>query len=76
MAEHGGVEGAAPVAGVVGLNRAQHGRDRADFGGDFAGGLLDIGDEADLEEQIARRIAADDQFGENHEFGALPDQVA
>jgi hypothetical protein len=43
-------------------------------GGDLREGLGGVGHEVALEQQVARRIAADDQLREYHEVGALGDE--
>ena len=74
MAEGGGVEGRAAGAGGVRLGVADQGRHGADLGGEFAGGLFDVGHEVLFEKQVARRVARDHEFGVDHQFGALGDE--
>lgn len=74
FAKRGAIESGATLAGSVGLDGAEYGGDNADLGGDFAGGLLNIRDEAALKKQIAGWVAADDEFREDDEFRALGDE--
>lgn len=74
MNEGGGVERGPAGAGGVSLDRADERGDVADVRGDFAEGVFAIGNEAAFEEQVARRVAADDELGEDDEFGALGDE--
>ncbi len=75
-AEGGGVEGAAAVGRGVGDDRADERRAVADLGGDGGEAGFDVGHKAALEQQVARRVAADNEFGVNHEFGPLIDEGA
>ncbi|OQB91601.1 MAG: hypothetical protein BWX86_01981 [Verrucomicrobia bacterium ADurb.Bin122] len=74
VAEGGGVEkGAAEVAGI-GLDGAEDGRDLSGGGGDFGEAGAGVVDETAFEQQIARRVAADDELGEHDELRALSDE--
>ena len=71
VAEGGGVVKRATLAAGVELDGADERGDLAHGGGDLGERFGDIGDEAPLEQQVARRIAADSQLGEDHELGTL-----
>ena len=74
MAERRGIESRPALAGRIGLGVADDSGDRSDLLRQFAGDAFDVGHEALFEQEIARRVAADDQFGENDQLGALRDQ--
>ncbi len=57
VAQRGGVEERASLAGGIGLDGADQRGDLADGRGDFSQRRLDIGHKVALEEQVARRIA-------------------
>jgi len=71
VAKGGGVEKRPALAGKIGRHGADERGHVAHGGGDLREGLGGVGYEVALEQQVARRIAADDQFRENHEFRAL-----
>jgi len=74
VAEGGRVVERPAAAGGVELDRADERGHLNDGGGDVAERFGGVGHKAPLEEQIARRVTADDQFGEDHDLGALRDQ--
>jgi hypothetical protein len=74
VAEGGGVVERAAAAGGVEFDGADDRGDGAGRRGDLSEGFGDIRDEAAFEEQIARGIAANREFGEDDEFGPLRDK--
>ena len=74
VAEGGGVVERAALAGRVELDRADERRHVAHGSGDLGERLDDVGYEAALEQQVARRVATDGEFGKDHELGPLRDE--
>ena len=58
----------------VEFNRADDGGHGTDIGRNLGQRFRDIGHEAALEQQVARRITADGELGEDDELGALRDE--
>ena len=74
MAEGSSIEERAAFGGRVGFDGADEGRHGAGGGGDLSEGGVGIFAEAFFEEQVAGRVAGDDEFGEHHELGASDDE--
>jgi hypothetical protein len=71
QAEGGGVVKRPALTGKIGRHGADERGYVAHGGGNLRKGFGGVGHEVALEQQVARRIAADDQFRENHEFRTL-----
>ncbi len=76
VAEGGGVEKAATLGGGIRFDKADERGHGADLHRDFVDRILVVGHETAFEKEVARRVAGDGEFGEDHEFRALRDEAA
>ena len=74
VAKGGRVVECAAVSGSVERDGADDGRYVADGGGDFSHRIHDVGHEAPFQKQVAGRITAGDELGENDELSTLGDE--